>query len=452
MASEKDLLERRPPQNQEAERCVLGSMLKENTKIDEVLQLLRKEDFYADAHQKIFEVMVAVNDKGGQPVDTVILAEELNRRGWLEDAGGFGYLADLWDSIPTAANVEYYARIVRDKALLRNLILAGTEVLTDAYKQEMPADQLIESAQRKIFDLAEKGLTSHLTTLEQAIEETYDRIDKRHTGEEMAHSGLSTGFADLNELTAGLQRSELVIIAARPSVGKTAFSLSLVRNIIINEREPVFFISLEQSRVEIAERLLCSHSRVDSHRLRKGTLTAEDMEKLIEAGGTLRQAGKLFIDDTPSQGMLRIAANARRLKRSHDIKLVCIDYLQLIEPENRRDPRQEQVAQISRRLKFLARELEIPVIALAQVNRASEDRQDNRPRLSDLRESGSIEQDADTVLLLHRPDRYEPGQHEGIIEVIIAKNRNGPVGEVTLAYVKQYLRYEDFKPGTPFDG
>jgi replicative DNA helicase len=416
-----------------------------------VLQIIRKEDFYADAHQKIFETIVALNDKGGQPVDVVILAENLKQREWLADAGGAAYLAELWEFVPSAANVEYYARIVREKALLRNLILTGNEVLAEAHKQTMPADQLIETAQRMIFDLAEKGLTSHLTTLHQAIDETYARIDKRTNGEEMTFSGLSTGFADLNELTAGLQKSELVIVAARPSIGKTAFAIALARNVIVNEKAPVFFVSLEQSRVEIAERLLCSHARVDSHRLRKGTLTSEDMEKLIDAGGVLRNA-KLFIDDTPAQGMLRIAANARRLKRSNDIKLVIIDYLQLIEPENRRDPRQEQVAQISRRLKFLARELEIPVIALAQVNRASEDRQDHRPRLSDLRESGSLEQDADTVLMLHRPDRYEPGQHEGIIEVIVAKNRNGPVGEVTLAYIKQYLRYEDFKVGTPFEG
>jgi replicative DNA helicase len=234
-------------------------------------------------------------------------------------------------------------------------------------------------------------------------------------------------------------------------VHNTAFSLNLVRNIVVEERQPVFFVSLEQSRIELAERLLCCQARVDSHRLRKGNLTGDDIEKLIEAAGMLRNA-QLFIDDTPAQGMLRIAANARRLRHRKGIKLVVIDYLQLIEPENRRDPRQEQVAQISRRLKFLARELEIPVVALAQVNRAAEDRQDHRPRLSDLRESGSIEQDADTVMMLHRPDRYEPGQHEGIIEVIIAKQRNGPTGEVTLAYLKQYMRYEDFNPGTPFDG
>jgi len=247
-----------------------------------------------------------------------------------------------------------------------------------------------------------------------------------------------------------LQDSELVIIAARPSVGKTAFSLGIVRHVIVEEKEPVFFVSLEQSRIELAERLLCAQARVDSHRLRKGTLGSDDMDRLIDAGGVLR-SGKLFIDDSPVQSMLRISANARRLKLRHDIKLIVVDYLQLIEPDNRRDPRQEQVAQISRRLKALAKELQIPLIALAQVNRSSEDRQDHRPRLADLRESGSIEQDSDTFMLLNRPDRYEPGQNEGIIEVIIGKQRNGPTGEITLAYLKQYLRFEDYAPGTPFD-
>jgi replicative DNA helicase len=232
-------------------------------------------------------------------------------------------------------------------------------------------------------------------------------------------------------------------------VGKTAFSLNIARHIALEEGQPVFFVSLEQSRIELAERLLCCQARVDSHRLRKGTLSSDDMGKLIDAGGTLR-AAKLFIDDTPGQGMLRIAANARRLKLRHHIKLVVIDYLQLIEPDNRRDSRQEQVAQISRRLKFLARELQIPVLALAQVNRSSEDRQDHRPRLADLRESGSIEQDADTVLMMHRPELYEPGQHEGIIEIMIAKQRNGPTGEVTLTFLKQYMRFENFAVASPF--
>lgn len=451
MSAENELLDRVPPQNREAEQSVLGSMLRDNNCIDTVLQIVGKEDFYADANQKIFETMVALNDRGGHKVDVIILAEALKQRGWVEDVGGYTYLAELWDAAPTAANAEYYAQIVRDKALVRNLIRAGNEILGDAYKQTAPADELVQGAERKILEIAQKGISGQVTSLDQAIQETYDRIDERSRNGAMTGSGIPWGFSDLDELTAGLHASELVILAARPSVGKTAFSLAVARHVTINEKSPVFFVSLEMSRIELAERLLCSQARVDSHKLRRGTLSAEDMDKIIDAGSVLRSA-KLFIDDTPAQGLMRIAANARRLKRQHDIKAIMIDYLQLIEPDNRRDPRHEQVAQISRRLKFLAKELAIPVVALAQVNRASEDRQDHRPRLSDLRESGSIEQDADAVLMLHRPDRYEPGQHDGIIEVIVAKNRQGPVGEITLAYIKQHMSYEPYKQSTPFDG
>jgi replicative DNA helicase len=450
MPPDKDGTERLPPQSREAERSVLGSMLRDNAMISVVVQIVRAENFYSDAHQKIFQAIVALHDKGGAPVDLVLLAEELKQRGQLEDVGNYGSLGKLWDAAPTAANAEYYARIVRDRALVRNLIHACNEIERDAYDQSQPADELVDGAERKIFDIAQMGITGQTFTLEQAIAEAYDRIDHRNTGAEMSISGLPTGYTDLDEITAGLQNSELVIVAARPSVGKTSYALNIVRNIVVDEKQPVFFVSLEQSRIELAERLLCCQARVDSHKLRKGNLSSDDMEKLIEAGGALRNA-KLFIDDTPGQGMLRIAANARRLKLRHNLRLVVIDYLQLIEPDNRRDPRQEQVAQISRRLKGMARELAIPVIALAQVNRSSEDRQDHRPRLADLRESGSIEQDADTVMLLHRPDRYEPGQHEGVVEVIIGKQRNGPTGEITLAYIKQYMRFENFAPGTAFD-
>jgi replicative DNA helicase len=450
MAPGKEAADRLPPQSREAERSVLGSMLRDNAVIGDVVQVVRTEQFYQDAHQKIYHAMLALYEKG-HPVDLIVLAEELKQRGQIEDVGGYGYLAELWDAAPTAANAEYYARIVRDRAVVRNLIHASTEILRDAYDQTQPADELLEGAERKILDVAQLGVTGQTFTLQQALDDAYDRIDNRQGREDLSISGLPTGYADLDEITAGLQDSELVIIAARPSVGKTAFSLNLVRNIVVEERKPVFFVSLEQSRIELAERLLCCQAKVDSHRLRKGSLGSEDMERLLEAGGVLRNA-KLFIDDTPGQGMLRIAANARRLKLREGIRLVVIDYLQLIEPDNRRDPRQEQVAQISRRLKFLARDLKIPVVALAQVNRSSEDRQDHRPRLADLRESGSIEQDADTVMLLHRPDRYEPGQHEGVVEVIIGKQRNGPTGEVTLAYLKQYMRYENFALGTPFEG
>jgi replicative DNA helicase len=449
MSPERDAPDRLPPQSREAERSVLGSLLRDNAVIGDVVQILRTDYFYEDAHQKIYQAILALYDRG-HPVDVVVLAEELKQRGQIEDVGSYAYLAELWEASPTAANAEYYARIVRDRALVRNLIHAGTEILRDAYDQSQPADELLGAAERRVLEVAQMGISGQTFTLEQALAEAYDRIDARHTGEQMAISGLPTGFTDLDEITAGLQNSELIIVAARPSVGKTAFALGIVRN-AVEKGHPVFFVSLEQSRIELAERLLCCQARVDSHRLRRGNLSSDDMTKLIEAGGVLRNA-KLFIDDTPGQGMLRIAANARRLLLRQHIKLVVIDYLQLIDPDNRRDPRQEQVAQISRRLKFLARELKIPVVALAQVNRSSEERQDHRPRLADLRESGSIEQDADTVLLLHRPDRYEPGQQEGLVEVIIGKQRNGPTGEVNLAYIKQFMRFEDYQVGTPFEG
>jgi replicative DNA helicase len=446
--AENEGLERLPPHSRDAERSVLGSMLRDNGVIGDIIQIARAENFYSDAHQKIFQGIIALYDKG-QPVDLVLLADYLKDQKHIDDVGGYGYLAELWDAAPTAANAEYYARIVRDKAVIRNLIHAGTEILRDSYDQSMPADELLETAERKILDIAELGVTGSTFTLGQAINEAYDRIDVRKQQDITSISGIPTGFVDLDEKTAGLQNSELVIIAARPSVGKTAFALSIMRHMIVDVGEPVFFVSLEQSRIELAERMLCMQSRVDSHKLRKGHLGSDDMQKLIEAGGILK-ASKLYIDDTPGQGMLRIAANARRLKLRHGIKIVFIDYLQLIEPDNRRDSRQEQVAQISRRLKFLARELMIPVVALAQVNRASEDRGDHKPRLADLRESGSIEQDADTCMILHRPEMYEPGQHEGIVELNIAKQRNGPTGEITLTFIKQFMRYENFAVEAPF--
>jgi replicative DNA helicase len=419
-------------------------MLRDNVVIGDILQIVRPENFYFDAHQKIFQATTALYDRG-HPVDLVMLAEELKGRKQIEDIGGYGYLGELWDAAPTAANAEYYAKIVRDKAVIRHLIHASNEILRDAYDQAMPADDLLEGAERRVLDIAEMGITGQTYTLAQAISEAYDRIDTRQQPDQSSISGLPTGFIDLDEKTAGWQNSELIIIAARPSHGKTALGLNIARNIAVNEKKAVFLVSLEQSRIELAERLLCCHARVDSHILRKGRLSSADMKKLIDASGPLRNA-KLFIDDTPSQGMLRIAANARRLKVREKISLVIIDYLQLIEPDNRRDSRQEQVAHISRRLKFLARELHIPVIALAQVNRASEDRTDRKPRLADLRESGSIEQDADVVIILHRPELHTAGEKPGVVEVNIAKQRNGPTGQIELTFKKEFMRFENYAP------
>jgi replicative DNA helicase len=448
MPPDQGAVDRLPPQSREAERCVLGSMLRDNGVIGDVLQIVRMENFYTDAHQKIFQAIQTLYDKG-QPVDSALLAEALKEQKYIEDIGGYGYLGELWEAAPTAANAEYYARIVRDKAVVRHLIHASTEVLRDSYDQAMPADELLESAERKILDIAQMGIIGQTYTLDQAVKEAYDRMDARQQPDQASISGLPTGYLDLDDKTAGLQNSELIILAARPSVGKTALALNIVRHAAVEEQQPVFFVSLEQSRIELAERLLCCQARVDSHKLRKGHLGSDDMQKLIEAGGILKDA-KVYIDDTPGQGMLRIAANARRLKLRHKIKLVVIDYLQLIEPDNRRDSRQEQVSHISRRLKFLARELAIPVLALAQVNRSSEDRQDHKPRLADLRESGSIEQDADTVIIMHRPELYEPGQHEGVVELLVAKQRNGPTGELTLTFLKQFMRFENFAVEAPF--
>ena len=453
-----DLLpsDRLPPQSREAEKGVIGSVLRDNQVLSDLLQIIRPDNFYFDAHQKIFQIVIDLyND--GKPVDLVIVHEALKAKKQLEDVGGVAYLAELWDAAPTAANAEYYARIVRDKALVRNLIHTSTELLRDAYDGVTSADELLGQAERKILDIAEKGTTGETFTLERTLIDTFNRIDERAGKAHLSVTGLGTGYVDLDNMTAGLHNNELVIIAARPSVGKTAFALNVVRHVILEDRQPVFFVSLEMSRLELAERLLCCQGRVDSHRLRKGTLDSNEIQKLMAAGDTLRgnaHAGfvKLFIDDSPAQSMLRISANARRLKLRHDIRLVVIDYLQLIEPENRRDPRQEQVAQISRRLKFLAKELQLPVIALAQVNRASEDRQDHKPRLSDLRESGSIEQDADTVMLLHRPGKFDGTQEDNVLEIIIGKQRNGPTGEITLAYLKQYMRYENFAADSNYGG
>lgn len=438
--------DRLPPHNRSAEMSVLGSCLRDNHAIDDVATLLRPPDFYLDAHQVIFEAVVAVHNKG-KPVDTVVLADVL--RADLDRIGSYPYLAELWDCAPTAANAVHYAGIVRELSLARGLIQAGTEMVRAGYDRNGPMEEILAEAEQAVLGLAEVGCAGESVTLETALAETYDRIDARREG---TVSGLPTGYADLDEILCGLQESEMVLIGARPSVGKTAFALNLIRNIAINQGEPLFFVSLEQSRTEVVERLLCSDARVDSHRLRRGTISPDDMDRLIKSGSRMRKR-LMFIDDTTSQTMLRIAANARRLRRKHGIKAVVIDYLQLIETERSgaKVPRQEQVADISRRLKFLARELKIPVITLAQVNRGLEERADHRPRLSDLRESGALEQDSDVVMMLHRPERYQPGQLPGVTEVIIAKQRNGRTGEINLTFLAPFMRFENFAMGIPFD-
>ncbi|MBI3823080.1 MAG: replicative DNA helicase [Planctomycetes bacterium] len=435
--------DRLPPHNRDAERSLLGSMLRDNNVIHDAVNLVKADHFYQFAHQKIFEAITMLSDDGGKPADIVTVAEWLTAAKLMDEIGGPGYLAELWDAAPSAGHYREYAEIVRKKAIVRNLIHACTELQAEAYDPSLKPEELLDSAERRILDIAEIGITGNTITLHQAVQEAWHRLDERAKRGEHEYSGIPTGFIDLDTLTAGFQNSELIILAARPSVGKTAFALNIARYVAVEERLPVLFVSLEQARIELAERLLCCQARVNSHLLRKGHLPTDDHTKIMDAGAILGEA-QLFIDDTPGQSMLRIAANARRLKKRHDLRLIIIDYLQLIDPDDRRESRQEQVANISRRLKFLARELKIPVIALAQVNRGSEDRQDHKPRLSDLRESGAIEQDADTVIMLHRPELYEPEGKDGIVEVLVTKQRNGPTGEKTLMYIKQYMRFENF--------
>lgn len=427
-----------PPHNLSAERSVLGSMLRDNGCIGEVLLTLRETDFYTDAHRRVFAGICTLFD-AGKPADLVTVAEWLMQREQFQDIGGGAYLAELWDAAPTAANVAYYAGIVREKSIARSLIHATTEILRDAYNPSGPAEDMLEAAERRILDVSELGASGQTVTLGSAISDSFKRLDARM--QRGSDAAVSTGFLDLDKTLCGLQDGELILLAARPSTGKTALGLSIARHAAVRLGFPVLFVSLEQSRTELADRLLCAQASVDSQHVRKGMLTESEMDALVNAAEALQAGGRLHIDDQACQGMTRIGANARRLKARHGIRLLVLDYLQLIEPEDRKAPRHEQLETISRRLKHLARELNIPVLSLAQLNREVEGRPSRRPQLSDLKGSGALEQDADVVMLLHR--ERECGTTD-LIEVIIAKQRNGPTGIATLAFSKPFVRFDNY--------
>jgi replicative DNA helicase len=416
-------------------------MLRDNATIDDVQLVLTSSDFYTDAHQRLFRAITDLHAKG-QPVDLVTLANELKRRKEMEDIGGPAYLGELWDAAPTAANAGYYAQIVREKATFRALTWAGQRIAEDGYNQTGTGEEAVERAEREVFALGDRALGDDVVAADVVAGEVFDRIDAYCSGDNSG--GLKTGFRDLDAKTGGLHAGQLVLIAARTGVGKTALGSAVALNLARAEHR-VLFCTLEQDRVELFERMACSLAKVDSHALRKNKLTAEQQDRLRAAVEELR-AMPLFLSHAPRQTVLRIGANARRLKRRGGLDAVVVDYLQLVESSlPSRTPRYEQVGDISRRLKGLARELNVPVVALCQVNRGPEDRADRRPRLSDLRESGSLEMDADTVILLHRPQE-EPG----CIELDIAKQRNGPVGVERLAYLPQWTRFEDYAAGLPF--
>lgn len=433
---------RLPPHNRDAERSLIGSMLRDNTIIDEVIGLVGRDDFYIWAHGLLFDGMIAIHEQHGS-ADIVQLAEWVNAQKQMDEIGGPAYLAELWDAAPSAANYPQYADIIRQKAIARSIIHACGKLQSDAYELGVSADELVADLDRFASSVNDKSATSESVELHVALLEAFTAIEGRIRNQ--GEYGVPTGFIDLDAILCGFRESELIVVGARPSVGKTAWCLSAARNAAVDYGVPVLFISLEQSRRELAERLLCSQGAVDSHKMRRGHIGPDEMERLFVANDHLGKS-TLIVDDKCGQNISQISANVRRQKKRHGIKLVMIDYLQLIQPSNDRANRQEQVSEISRRLKLLARDVSLPVIVAAQLNRGVEDRVDKRPRLSDLRESGAIEQDADTVLLLHR-ETTDTSLPVFEIDVIVAKQRNGPTGESKLAYKRSFMRFENFAQG-----
>ena len=448
-----EILDRLPPQNLQAERAVLGSLLLDPQVCDDVALLLHAEDFYADANQKLYGHLLAMHDEGKR-IDITLLVERLKQGGDFEAVGGAAYLAEVAQSVPYAANAGYYAEIVRGKATLRELIHAGTEILRDAWDPTLEARELLSHAEERIFAVHDRRSSSQVVSINDLLMEAFERIDARlERGEGV---GIPTGFTDLDSLTGGLHDSELVILAARPSMGKTALATNIAESVAIDANQPVLFVSLEMARLEVAQRLLCSQGGIDANKFRSGFLSGDDRKKLVQASAKLSKA-PLLIDDSPSRTVTEIAACARRLKRKQGLGLIVIDYLQLIQPDDPRDPRQEQVAKMARRLKCLARELKVPILCLAQVNRQAEaGKESHRPRLSNLRESGAIEQDADVVMFIHREEMYcskeeaQESQVAGIAEVIVAKQRNGPTGDIKLAWLSKFTRFENLAQ-KPYD-
>ncbi len=439
--------DRLPPQNLDAEVAVLGSMLIDNETIPDVAQLLHKGDFYSPDHQAIYEAMLGLFDQG-KPVDLVILAEDLRQREVLERLGGPNSLVAIVERVPSAANAEYYANIVRQASLRRRLIHACTVVARDSYDATVETEVLLDKAQAEVFAVTQGDRFAEATAVRDILQEIFNDIESMQANR---ITGLRTWFNDLDDLTCGLQRSDLVIVAGRPSMGKTTLALNISARVALGGppsrpdkagAKPVLIFSLEMSKPVIARNILCGHARVDAHRLRRGLLPREELNALTMKAGDLYEA-PIYIDDTPGLSLRDLRTRARRLKMSlPELSLIIIDYLQLME-ERQAENRQQEISIISRGLKGLARELNVPVIAISQLSRATEAREGHIPRMSDLRESGSLEQDADLILLLYREEHYNPGARPGEADLIVAKQRNGPTGTVTVTFLRNYLRFED---------
>jgi len=423
-------------------------MILNSAAIDIVVQIVEPSYFYTPAHQSIYQAIVDMR-QANKPIDLVTLREELAQRKILEEIGKVEYLVSLVDGLPDAGNAEYYAHIVRDKALLRELILAGNEMIREAYDSSDEAPKIIDSAENSVFQIAQKKIGQESVGLSSLLQQTFEDLEA-HEGKLI--TGLATGYTQLDEMTSGFQQGEMIILAARPSMGKTSILLNLGEFMAVVDHKPVAIFSLEMSNTQLAQRFLASHARFDLRQMRRASITSDDWTKLQYAAGELEQA-PIFVDDTPVLTILQLRAKARRLKAAHDIQCIYLDYLQLMSYGGPSSvPRHEQITEISRGIKALARELSVPIVCAAQLNRGPTDRESHRPRMSDLRESGSIEQDADVIMLLHNEDYYHIGQENylptNITELIIAKQRNGPTGVVKLVFLKDITRFESAAPGS----
>jgi len=445
------LIDRVPPHDLAAEAGVLGSMMLDSQSVGPVSYFIKTSDmFFKEEHRVLFDVMRELYEKN-TPIDGTILLSTLQTKNLLEAVGGIDYLKEIANAVPTSANAEYYAAIVKEKAMIRGLIGACTATLRDCYESGEPATTVLDRGEARIFDIAQNKVANQASSLTEVLHETFEMLD-RNTGEHF--TGVPSGFLELDNLTSGMQRGEMIIIAARPSVGKTAFSMNIIEHVGIDLKKPCAVFSLEMSKQQLAQRMLCSRSGVDSHKLRRGMLSRQDRDRLSYAVGELSQ-GQIFIDDTAGLTLMDLRTKARRLKLQYGIEMICIDYLQLMEAPGKAENRQQEISTISRGVKALARELNVPVLCLSQLNRASE--AENRlPRTSDLRESGAIEQDADVVMLLHRESVMHRGDEEwkaanpdkvnGAI-IIVAKQRNGPCDNVKLTFLEGQTRFVNYTPG-----
>lgn len=441
-SSGEQFLERPLPHSVESERAILGAIMLDNGLVNQAIELLKVEDFYVRAHQQIFRAMISLSERGSE-ISAILIGEELRRDGTLELAGGVAAINDLMLGLPHFTNLTHYAKVVKDKALLRNLVKVCNVVTSEALEEEDEAEVILDHAEQLVFSLAEERTQqgfSHVKPVAETILEKVEEMAGRH----VMLTGLTTGFTELDNMTSGLQPSDLIIVAARPSMGKTSFCLTVAQNAAIQAGAVVGVFSLEMSKESLVMRMLCSEGRVDAHRFRSGYLSRDEWARLAGALGTLAET-KIFIDDTPGISALEMRAKARRLAAEQKrLDLIIVDYLQLMSGGKRVESRQQEVSQISRELKGLAKELNVPLIALSQLSRATETRSDHRPQLSDLRESGSIEQDADVVAFIFREEQYNrTEENEGKSEIIIAKQRNGPTGTCELAFLKEFTRFEN---------